>query len=55
MGASRPVLLSSLLPEITAQRVYHLEEDNRRLKETVEILLEEFSQARNPQRSVRVF
>ncbi|KAG9312913.1 hypothetical protein JVU11DRAFT_6346 [Chiua virens] len=27
-----------------AQRVYHLEEDNIRLKETVEILLEEFSQ-----------
>ncbi|KIJ62011.1 hypothetical protein HYDPIDRAFT_30831 [Hydnomerulius pinastri MD-312] len=34
-----------------AQRVQILEDDNRRLKETVEILLDEFTQARAPQRS----
>ena len=44
---------SSLLPGCIAQRVSHLEEDNKRLKETVELLLEEFSQVRNLQRSVR--
>ncbi|KAF8141693.1 hypothetical protein EV363DRAFT_1149651 [Boletus edulis] len=33
-----------------AQRVFYLEEDNRRLKETVELLIEEFSQVRNSQR-----
>ncbi|KAH0836590.1 hypothetical protein J3R83DRAFT_8290 [Lanmaoa asiatica] len=35
---------SSLPPESIAQRVSHLEEDNRRLKDTVELLFEEFSQ-----------
>ncbi|KAF8845199.1 hypothetical protein BDN67DRAFT_893490 [Paxillus ammoniavirescens] len=34
-----------------AQRVTFLEEDNRRLKETVEILLEEYNQVRASQRS----
>lgn len=49
------VLLSppSLFPGFTAQRVSHLEEDNRRLKETVDLLLDEFNQVRNSQRLVR--
>lgn len=57
VGASRSVLLSSssLLPDPIAQRVSYLEEDNKRLKETVEILLEEFNQVRNSQRSVPPF
>ncbi|KAG8220876.1 hypothetical protein J3R82DRAFT_2373 [Butyriboletus roseoflavus] len=42
--------LNDLIKE-QAQRVSYLEEDNRRLKETVDILLEEFSQVRNSQRS----
>ncbi|KAI9461479.1 hypothetical protein HD554DRAFT_2130004 [Boletus coccyginus] len=41
--------LNDLVKE-QAQRVSHLEEDNKRLKETVETLLEEFSQVRNLQR-----
>lgn len=39
--------------EYIAERVSHLEEDNRRLKETVELLLDEFGQVRHSQRLVR--
>lgn len=55
VGASRSVILSlsSSPPEFIAQRVSHLEDDNKRLKETVEVLLEEFTQVRNSQRSGR--
>ncbi|KAF8557760.1 hypothetical protein OG21DRAFT_1406577 [Imleria badia] len=41
--------LNDLVKE-QAQRVSHLESDNRRLKETVELLLDEFNQVRNSQR-----
>jgi hypothetical protein len=42
-----------MVPEFIAQRVSHLEEDNKHLKQTVELLLEEFSQVRNSQQLVR--
>lgn len=55
VGASRSLLLSSssFFSESIAQRVSVLEEDNRRFKETIELLLEEFNQVRGSQRSVR--